>query len=316
MTEFASLNAQDVHEHWDHEARDFTPWLASEIEAEDPSGLENVLGLDIEVVEREKRVGRYNVDILARVVDDDRKVVIENQLNGSDHDHLGKAIAYAAGLDADIIVWIAPQFNDEHRDAVQWLNENSREGVDLFAIRLEVWRIEDSPPAVQLNPVEEPSEWMEKAKRSRGELSETKQLQEEFWTGFRDRIREADSPLQPRKPRPSHYYSNPIGISEYHISFGIYTQEIELTLDLIIEDDEEAFWALHSSQTEIEEAIGAELEWEEPRETRGGNMRSNIRISRDADLEAQDEWEDYYDWMFEYGGRFHDVFPDRIRNIV
>ena len=82
-----------------------------------------------------------------------------------------------------IIVWIAPVFNDEHRDAVQWMNENSREGIYLFAIRLEVWRIADSPPAVRLNPVEKPSEWKEKAQRQEGELSETKQLSPSSPTG-------------------------------------------------------------------------------------------------------------------------------------
>ncbi|GAB7121187.1 hypothetical protein [Natrinema pallidum] len=145
------------------EAQDFTPWIANEIRSADESELEDTLGLELEVVEEEKSVGRYNVDILAEVIDDNRNVVIENQLNSSDHDHLGKSIAYASGVDADIIVWIAPRFYDEHRDAMQWLNENSREGVDLFAVRLEVWKIGNSDPAVRLNPVVEPSEWKEKA---------------------------------------------------------------------------------------------------------------------------------------------------------
>ena len=135
------------------------------------------------------------MDILAEVVGDNRNVVIENQLDPSDHDHLGKSIAYASGVDADIIVWIAPQFYDEHRDAIMWLNQNSREAVDLFAIRLEVWRINDSDPAVRLNPIAEPSEWREKAQRSDEELSDMKELQEEFWTEFRDRIKSGCYPL-------------------------------------------------------------------------------------------------------------------------
>jgi hypothetical protein len=170
MPEFSQLELQDVREYWEDEARDFTPWLANSIGTEEVSKLEDALGLDLEVIETEKSVGRYNVDILAEVVDDNRNVVIENQLSSSDHDHLGKSIAYASGVDADIIVWIAPRFYDEHRDAMQWLNQNSREGVDLFALRLEVWTIGDSDPAIRLNPVAEPSEWKEKAQRSEGEL--------------------------------------------------------------------------------------------------------------------------------------------------
>ena len=135
--EFHELEPQDVREYWTHEAHDFTPWLATSIGSEEVSHLEDVLGLDLEVTETEKSVGKYNVDIVAEVVDDGRQVVIENQLSSSDHDHLGKSIAYAAGVDADIIVWISPTFNDEHRDAIQWLNKNSREGIDLFAIRLD-----------------------------------------------------------------------------------------------------------------------------------------------------------------------------------
>ncbi|ELY39887.1 hypothetical protein [Natronorubrum tibetense] len=119
MPELESLESQEVRDYWTDEARDFTPWVANEIRSEDESELENALGLELEVIKEEKSVGRYNVDILAEVVNDNRNVVIENQLNSSDHDHLGKSIAYASGVDADIIVWIAPRFYDEHRDAMQ-----------------------------------------------------------------------------------------------------------------------------------------------------------------------------------------------------
>lgn len=122
MTQFRALEPQNVRDYWSHEAREFTPWLADAIRTEDASHLEDVLGLDLEVIETEKSVGKYNVDIVAEVADDGRIVVIENQLEQSDHDHLGKSIAYAAGVDADIIVWITPKFNDEHRDAIQWVN--------------------------------------------------------------------------------------------------------------------------------------------------------------------------------------------------
>lgn len=312
---FHNLEPQDVREFWQDEARDFTPWLADEIGADDSSHLADVLGLDLTVIETEKSVGKYNVDILAEVTDDGRQVVIENQLNQSDHDHLGKTIAYAAGVDADIIVWIAPKFNDEHRDAMRWLNENSREGVDLFAIRVEVWRIADSPPAVRLNLVEDPSEWKEKAKRTSDDLTETKQLQEEFWTEFRDRIQESRTPLRARKPRPLHYYTNPIGKSGMHLSFVNVSKEGTLRIDLIIEDNEEAFWELHAEKETIETEFGTELVWDEPRETRAGKMRSNVSLIRDADIENSEAWEEYFEWMMDRGERFHDAFYDRIQQL-
>lgn len=315
MPQFASLESQDVREYWEHEAHEFTPWLAEEIRSEDVSELEEVLGLDLEVTEEEKSVGRYNVDILAEVVDDNRNVVIENQLDSSDHDHLGKSIAYASGVDADIIVWIAPKFNDEHRDAIQWLNENSREGVDLFAVRLEVWKIGDSEPAVRLNPIADPSEWKEKAQRTEGELSDTKKLQEEFWTGFRDRIEERNTPLSARKPKPQHWYNNPIGKSGFALSFTINSRDGELRTGLVIRDDADAYWQLAEEKEEIDDEFEGELVWNEPEETRAGKERSKILVTKHADITDEDRWDEYLDWMLENGEQFHEVFYERIQRL-
>ncbi|WP_418280073.1 DUF4268 domain-containing protein [Halorubrum sp. DTA98] len=314
-TDFRQLESQDVRDYWQHEAHQFTPWLADEIRSEEASHLEDVLGLDLEVIETERNVGKYSVDVLAEVVDDGRQIIIENQLETSDHDHLGKCIAYAAGVDADIIVWISPQFNAEHQDAFEWLNRNSRSTVNLFAIRLEVWRIGDSQPAIRLNPVEEPSEWKTKAQRSGGELSDRRQLQEEFWTAFRDVIEESSTHLRTRKPRPRHYYSNPIGRTGFHIYFGFDDDPAEIHISLTIDDDEEAFWELKSQEDEIGQALGTEVRWDEPEETRTGNMRSHIWIARDGRLDNQDEWDEYFDWMLEQGDQFHEVFYDRIQQL-
>lgn len=311
--EFRELEPQDVREYWADEARDFTPWLADSIDDENVSHLEDVLNLDLEVIEREKRVGRYNVDILASTVDDGRTVVIENQLNDSDHDHLGKSIAYAAGVDADIIVWISPKFNDEHRDAIQWLNQNSREGIDLFAIRLEVWRIGDSPPAVRLNPVEDPSEWKEKAKRSEGELTDTKKLQEEYWTQFRDLVQSRDTPLRPRKPKPHHWYNNPIGKADCKLQFTVNTNENRLDTHLIIRKDPEIYQALESQREEIEAEIGESLIWSPPEEAKGDSERGKITLRRDGVLSDRDRWDEYHEWMLDKGERFYETFYDRIR---
>ena len=315
MPDFASLESQEVREYWEHEAQQFTPWIAGEIRAEDVSELEDSLGLDLEIIEEEKSVGRYNVDILAEVVDDNRNVVIENQLNPSDHDHLGKSIAYASGVDADIIVWISPRFHDEHRDAIQWLNENSREGVDLFAIRLEVWKIGDSEPAVRLNPVAEPSEWKEKAKRSEGELTDTEKLQEEFWTEFRNRIEDRETPLSARKPNPQHWYNNPIGKTGFELAFILNSRDNELRAELIIRDNAEAYRQLIDQSQQIEPEFDRELTWHEPEETRAGKERSRIVVTKSADVTDQDQWDEYLDWMIEHGEQFHGVFYDRIQRL-
>ena len=315
MQEFASLQSQDVREYWEHEEREFTPWLADQIRTEDVSELEDALGLDLEVNQTEKSVGRYSVDILAEVVDDNRAVVIENQLDSSDHDHLGKSLAYASGVDADIIVWIAPRFYDEHRDAFQWLNQNSREGVNLFAIRVEVWTIGESEPAVRMNPIVEPSEWREKAQRPDEELSDTKELQEEFWTQFRDRIKETDTRLSARKPKPQHWYNNPIGKSGMHLSFVLNSRDNEIRAQLIIKDDAEAYWALAEDREEIDAQLDRELVWMEPEETRANKERSRILFRKNADTEDTDRWDEYQEWFIECGELFHEHFYDRVQRL-
>lgn len=136
MPEFTELSREAVRSYWTDEARDFTPWLADRIDAEEPSELENAVQLDLRSRGTEQSVGRYNLDVLAEA-EGGRTVVIENRLERSDHDHLGKCLAYASGVDADIIR-VSPKFNDEHADAFQWLDGHTQGRIDLFALRLEV----------------------------------------------------------------------------------------------------------------------------------------------------------------------------------
>lgn len=312
MPEFAQLESQDVREYWEDEARDFTPWLADQIRADDESELEDTLGLDLEVVEVEKSVGRYNVDILAQVVDDSRSVVIENQLTSSDHDHLGKSIAYASGVDADIIVWLAPQFYDEHQDAVQWLNENSREGVDLFAIRLEVWKIGESEPAVRFNPVNEPSEWKAKAQRASGELTETQQLQEEFWTQTRDLIRARDTNLSPRNPLPRHYYTMSLG-DGFQIEFHAKHSPREVSCHLVVLDDVDTFETLRQERPSIESRFDSAVEFSGDAYAHDEG-RVSVKIDDGDIFDHEDRWDEYHEWLIEQGERFYDVYDDLLKN--
>jgi hypothetical protein len=310
--QFQSLEAQDAREYWTHEAREFTPWLVEAIEADETSDLEDALGIDLEVVDVERAVGRYKIDILARTIEGDRKIVIENQLETSDHDHLGKCITYAAGVDADVIVWIAPVFRDEHREAFAWLNTHATRDVDLFALKLEVWTIDDSPPAVRLNPIESPSAWQERVQSSGADYSDRQETYLEFWTRFTDRIKEESTPLRARKPSYNHYYSNPIGRAEYDLSFLFDKQEGMLRTQLNIHDDEDAYWALLKQKTEIEAELDTALLWEEPRETRTGRMRSNVTATRPGELSESDRWDAYQTWFMQMGEQFHEVFKDRI----
>lgn len=312
MPEFASLESQEVREYWEDEAQDFTPWLADRIQADGVSEIEETLGLDLEVVEVEKSVGRYNVDILAEVVNDNRNVVIENQLTNSDHDHLGKSISYASGVDADIIVWLAPRFYDEHQDAVQWLNENSREGVDLFAIRLEVWKIGESEPAVRFNPVNEPSEWKAKAQRASGELTETQQLQEEFWTQLRDMIRERDANLSPRNPLPRHYFTMSLG-SGFQIEFHAKHSPREVSCHLVVLDDANAFEELRQERESIEARVDSDVVFSGDAYAHDEG-RVSIKIDDGDIFEHEDRWDEYQEWLLEQGEQFYEIYHDVFGN--
>lgn len=137
---------------WKNEERDFTPWLAENIEA-----LSDAVGFPIEIEQTEKSVGKYELDMVGKVVGTDKVVVIENQLDKSDHKHLGQLVTYASGLNAHIIIWVTPYIEDEHRRAIEWLNEITDEQVNFFLIRPEVIRINQSLPAVRFHVESAPS---------------------------------------------------------------------------------------------------------------------------------------------------------------
>lgn len=115
MTDFGEIKAVDIRESWPNEARDFTPWLAENIDR-----LSNALGMDLEVTTCEADIGDFSLDLLAKDLGSGRPVVIENQFGATNHDHLGKVITYAAGVDAVAVIWLMESMRDEHRQALEW----------------------------------------------------------------------------------------------------------------------------------------------------------------------------------------------------
>ena len=165
MTETTELGRieriDDLREAWPHESNDFTPWLAEHI-----SELGDALGLEIELQEQEAQVGTFYLDLLARESVTDRTVIIENQLEPTNHDHLGKLLTYAGGYDANVVVWVAKNFRDEHREAIDWLNRHTNEDAEFFGVAIELWKIDASRPAPHFNVVAAPNEWQRETKRS------------------------------------------------------------------------------------------------------------------------------------------------------
>jgi len=151
----------ELRDYWESEPADFTPWLATEENIEE---LGNAIGIDdIEVEGTEVFIGNFKADILGRD-SNNNKIIIENQLEKSNHDHLGKIITYASGVDASIIIWICNGITDDHRRAIDWLNEHTDENINFFAIEIELWKIDDSIPAPRFNVICRPNEWAKTTK--------------------------------------------------------------------------------------------------------------------------------------------------------
>jgi hypothetical protein len=188
------LEKVTLREAWFSECNDFTPWLAEE---ENLKLLGETIGIELELESKEKDVGPFRADILCKDTANDSWVLIENQLERTDHSHLGQLITYASGLNAVTIVWIAERFTEEHRAAMDWLNERTDEKINLFGLEIELWRIGDSPIAPKFNIISQPNDWartvQQAAAATGGEVSEHKQLQLKFWTAFRDYMEEKGS---------------------------------------------------------------------------------------------------------------------------
>ena len=179
--------------------------------------LGDVLGLDLEVEAEEKDVGPFRADILCKNTADDSWVLVENQLERTDHSHLGQLLTYAAGLEVVTIVWVAASFTEEHRAALDWLNSVTDESFAFFGLEIELWAIGDSPAAPKFNVVSKPNDWTKQVARGKhavvSELTPTKSLQVEYWSAFRDYLKQAGSRLKATKPLPQHWMNIALGRS-------------------------------------------------------------------------------------------------------
>ena len=301
--QLAKLEKLSLREVWKHEALDFTNWLAQEDNLE---LLSEEIGIEISLIETEARVGNFNVDISAIEESSNRRIIIENQLESSNHDHLGKIITYASGIDAEIIVWIVKQLRDEHKQAVDWLNERTDSKVNIFVIEMEVWRIGDSPCAPKFNVVVQPNDWRKAVREvSAGrEVSDTRLLQLEFWNAFNDYAQEHNVSLKLRKARPQQWYDINIGSSKAHVVLTVNTQAKQKTCELYINNSKALFHDLFAQKEGIEAELGEQLEWFEL----PGKKASRIKLIAPAELVNKEVWDSYHAWMVDNALKFQGVF--------
>lgn len=247
---------------WPHEEHDFTPWLYENLDK-----LAEALGLELEVQERECDVGDFAVDIVARELGTNRLVVIENQLEATDHKHLGQLLTYAAGKEAGVVVWISPEFRDEHREALDWLNRDGGEGgPEFFGVELQVIQIDDSKPAVNLRPVAFPNEWTRDLNEGgTAGVSEKRQKYQDFFQGLLDELREVKF-SNAKKAQPQNWYAFSSGVSGYVYSAS-FANGGRLRVDLYISlqdapESKAAFEKLQEDKSNIEAEFGEPLTWE------------------------------------------------------
>lgn len=311
--DLATMQKVELREAWPNEASDLTPWLAKNL-----GMLSLTLGLgdDLEVTGTEKSIGSYRADLVCQSVDG--TVVVENQLGDTDHDHLGKIVTYGAGSRAQTVVWIAGRFRDEHRAALDWLNEIS-EDTDFFGVELELWRIDDSRPALRLNVVAKPNNWSREAARTR-ELSPMKDVQLRYWTAFRKVLHSAEGPATPTKALPQNWLNVSIGRSGFKLAAGTNSQAPWIRAELYFDHGDlkkqaralganAYFDSLKQDREAIELELDFDIAWEALPES--GSCR--VATYRKCDPTDESDWPAQHEWLADRLNRMHRVLAPRVK---
>jgi len=310
------LEKVDLRKVWNDEAGQFTPWLAQE---ENLKLLGDAIGIPLELVRTEQPVEEFSADIHCRDMDSDMPVLIENQLERTDHSHLGQIMTYAAGLEAAVVVWVAQRFTEAHRAALDWLNEITEEKFGFFGVEVELWRIGGSAIAPKFNIVAKPNDWARDVRASaRGQgLTKHQLLQAEFWAKYVESM--AGSRVKCGPAMPKNMISHPTGNG----AMGLYSvasmfrqggpagKAPELRVEFGVQMDEPGpvFEWFKQRRKDIEAALGAELVWDSDTYVR----YYRAYLPKDGDMRERDRWPEQHKWLRENIEKMYDAFTPLIK---
>jgi hypothetical protein len=309
------LSKIELRDVWSSEALDFTPWLARE---DNLALLAETLGLELELEAQEKAVGPFRADILCKDIGTNAWVLIENQLERTDHMHLGQLLTYASGLEAVTIVWIAARFTEEHRSTLDWLNRITDDTFRFFGVEVELWRIGQSAAAPRFNIVSKPNNWNKlvlQAARAidESELSGTRATQVAYWGALGNTLMAGGGPLaRDRKPQPQSWMSYSVGRSGFSVNASMSRPKRQVRAELYISNPHAKayFYLLRAQAQQIEEDVGYSLVWEELPE--GKDTRISVPLN-DVDPESQADWPRQHEWLAARLNDFYRVFAGRVR---
>ena len=310
----ARLEQVDLRTVWSREAEGFTPWLAQ------PDNLDllgETLGLTLEVEAVEKALGSFRADIVCRE-EAGSYVLIENQLERTNHDHLGKLLTYAASLEAVTVVWLAATFREEHRAVLDWLNRITPGDYRFFGVEIEVWRIRDSPEAPKFNVVAMPNDWSKSvaATVSDASLSAGRLRQLEYWSAFQAVLDAQDRQVGGnRKPQPVGWMEYPIGRTGFALAAVTNTRDKWVRVELYIRgaNAAERLQGLERQRDQVERDLGYQLEWGDQSPT-ARDRRIGCYL-RDADPEDESDWSRQHEWLATRLNELHGVFVERVRSL-
>lgn len=280
----------DLRSVWSHEALNFTPWVAENIDL-----LSDTVGIDITVDGTESDVGDFSVDIYASETGTDRKIIIENQLEDTNHDHLGKLITYASGKGADIVIWIVKHAREEHKAAIEWLNNHTDDKIGFFLCEIKLFQIGNSCIAPTFSIIERPNDWAKEIK-SAVSSNPTQQKRFEYWQAFNNYAfnnTDFSKAFNKRKPSTDHWMYLSIGSSTCKIGISQIQKRSSITIELYINDDKDLFRMLLSHKNEIETDMGICLDWRELPERKA----SRIIVEKTVELENKNKWNEQFAYI-------------------